>query len=625
MTHLKLDMNSGSIQFDGRWRSSSRGMWAISLVCAVAGIAISMLVIPPYFPTNDDAIIQQVLAGTVSGSPTPYVSLINFCLAWPLSRLFVVAPGVPWWTFFHLAVIAVSFALWGGSATRAMLLRGYRPKVIQSVAVQLATFVGAGCVFVGRLQFTTTSSLALSSALFSSLVAGLPGVAKGLSASDARRAGLLASLLLFLLGFCIRRESGLLALAFWWVSSGVLLIWSLRQGKGTGGSLDSEEGPSGRRMGARVLKALKRTKAVWAPMALATIAAGALVAVNTVAYSAPEWQEYWRQSSTMALFTDYPRSSYEENEELYQSLGWSEDLYTLLRGWYQLDPRFDADTAQQALEAGDVGVEELLSHPKSVLKARLSKLAQPVPGAVMLALGLAVVVGLIKTKGWRRFAILLATVLAAGLMSYLLAKGRLLDRAMYAITLPALAVVSALILDSARPSDAPAEAVPFKPGLRAPRLGLALILVISIALGASAVRQYGRGSDTYGWFMWQDRNVEQFYEICEDNPDTLYVFAGLGELANMNPWRMEWPTNQTSWAAWYYRAPWFSETLKEAGFKGRPTVGDLLDENVRLVTDSYTNLDLYRRYLGDTLGDDVNLQAERTFGDDVTIWRVVRG
>ena len=418
-------------------------------------------------------------------------------------------------------------------------------------------------------------------------------------------------ILLFLVGFCIRRESGLIALAFLVLLVGICLVtaWAKR-------------GRDRLALGA----AARDVRPIWVPTLVLVCSVGTLLTINNSVYSSPEWSEYWRQSSTMAAFTDYPRSDYKDHQVLYRSLGWSENLYTLVRGWYQLDPRFDADSARIAIDADDYGVQQLMANPLGTLWARIAKLRQPVAVSFILILTAATVWSFVTGRGWRRLATALGTLLVMGLSGYLLVRGRLLDRALYAIICPAVSMMTAMALSqnlaqSTYTGDSQGEG---RPSISRPKRAMAVCLVLSLVMGAAALKYYGRGSGTYDWFKWQDRNVEQFYDICEENPGTLYIFAGLGELDNMNPWRMEWPVNQTSWATWYYRAPWFAETLKEAGFKGRPTVYDLLDSNVRLVTDSYTDLDLYTRYLKETLGEDVTLEQERVFGDDVTIWRVVR-
>ena len=597
---------------------SSRVSALVSFAVALVAVVLAALIVPPYFTTKDDPVIQQILAGTLSGHPTAYVPLINVCLAWLLSRLFIMAPGIPWWTFFHFALLACSMAVAGQVSVCALRGRGWHIRLWQQAVVLLIVCTGAGCALVGRLQFTTTSSLAAA--------VGVYAVLSRTMDSRGSLRGALPGMALLVVGFCVRNNSGMLGLAFLWLVVFLFAVaCAIRAWRNRGARADDS------RRAWRILfgEVVRASRPVVVPVLCVTLAIGACLAAHRLAYSTPAWSEFMMQSTTRARFSDYPRPTYEGHEEFYRSIGWSRDLYTLARSYYQLDPRINADTTGKVIALGDVGLQRLFAHPKSELKTRLAKLKQPVPMACALAFAVAMAWGLVHLRGWWRLAALGVTLLSLAFMGYLLVENRLLDRAMMAILFPAIGAVAALL--SARPEGAAeserntdSSTEPSSRRSHAHAVPIAVVLLLSVVIGAAAVNQYGRGSGTYAWYQWQERNSKRFYAICRDNPSTLYIFAGLGELDNMDPWRMAWPVNQTSWSGWYYRAPWFGETLEAAGLGGRPTVNDLLDSNVRFVTGEFTDVDLCRRYFKEALGSDVTLQRERVFGDDVTIWRVVR-
>ena len=615
-------MRVGKSESDGRPCNPSPCASAlVSLAVALAAVALAALIVPPYFTTKDDPVIQQILAGTLSGHPTAYVPLINVCLAWLLSRLFIVAPGIPWWTFFHLALLACSMAVASQVSVCALRGRGWRIRLWQQAVVLLIACVGLGCALVGRLQFTTTSALAVAVGVYAVLVRSM----------DSRRfmRGALPGMALLVTGFCMRNNSGMLGLAFLWLVAFLFTVaCTVRSVRGGG----VQAGRTRQALCALFKEVVRMARPVVAPALCVTLAIGVCLAAHTAAYSTPAWSEFMTQSTTRARFSDYPRPAYEGHEEFYRSIGWSRDLYILARSYYQLDPRINADTTGKVIALGDVGLQRLLAHPKSELKMRLAKLKQPVPMACALAFAVTMAWGLVRLRGWKRLVVTGVAILSLAFMGYLLVENRLLDRAMMAIIFPAIGAVAALSAARQREVAGSKRVIGFGGfGAKAAAcvqpahvVPVAVVLLLAVAAGAAAVSQYGRGSATYAWYQWQERNSEQFYTICRDNPSTLYIFAGMGELDNMDPWRMAWPVNQTSWSGWYYRAPWFGDTLKDAGFMGAPTVNDLLDDNVRFVTDRFTDMNLCRRYFKEALGGDVTLQQECVFGDDVTIWRVVR-
>ena len=714
------------------------GRAAMALLAAGLAVGLAAAVIPPFFPTNDDTTIQQVLAGSLSGSPTPYGALVNWAFGYLLAGLFTVAPGVPWWSVTHVVVLACSVALvndalvaWGrdvgaagaeggtagaeGGADGARGLAGTAGDAARpgagaagDVALLLATLVALDATlfsaFVGRLQFTTTSSVALSSSMFWVLSQARREEGRR---SCRRLLRCAPALVLFVVGFCFRKNSGQTALVVWAAFVAAACIALLGRARRRG---DARSPEGGRRLRGAVASLV-------GPLLVASALCGLLYAADAAAYSVPAWRDYRSFAKVVSNFTDYPHASYEEEADTLVALGWDEDFYELATGWYYLDPRFDEASVRSVNEANDAALSSLLAHPKSTLVERLRDVTRPVPlayGCLFLA------VALLAMGRPGRFGALAVWAVLAGtfaLLAYLLVRGRLIDRSMYAAVLPALAVLASVALRGraagvgptagSRSTSAPGSAAglgstagPLAATVEGPGpeadddlgevaapargdLGLRVLAVLTLLLcaglalvaswrgrallaalaalslsvlvrgegaarargarcsvvragsavllslllvapGALSVLEFGRGSGTYEWFMWQERNVQEFFSIARENPGTLFVQAGCDELSMQNPWRMDWPVNQTSWAAWYYPAPWFDETLRGAGFSGRPYVDDLFSDDVRLVTDPYTDVDLYLRYLRRLFGDSVRLEEERTFGEGLTVWRVVR-
>ena len=66
--------------------------YLVGSLAVIVAFIVSFALIPAFSPTNDDAYIEQTLAGTggVSAEPTPYTTTINYVLGLAVSSLYRV-------------------------------------------------------------------------------------------------------------------------------------------------------------------------------------------------------------------------------------------------------------------------------------------------------------------------------------------------------------------------------------------------------------------------------------------------------------------------------------------------------------------------------------------------------
>ena len=628
----------------GNERVSLRGAWVIAAVAAGFAMLASFLLIPAFFPTNDDPYIQQILSGGVSGEPSPYVMFVNFVLCWAVSRLFIVAPGVPWWVLTHLALLFLAISLVG--RTLIVLTRRILPgRPLPSALELLAVFFldcGLFSVLVARMQFTTTSTVLFAAAIFSTCCWGV--VNDKLAGSIVGRCVLPATLAVF--GSAMRGQSGLVGFFFW----GLAAVASIAARDG---------GLREKSLSSRLLIA---------SIGVAALVSLGLMGVHEYAYSSPEWSSNRELSRQLAAYTDYERMPYGQNSDVYDSVGWGEDLVELTGDWFHMDERVNEEALSTINVANNSWIESLLNNPLGTLLSRLGEFGQPTP---MAYAALLMTIGILALSGARRksdeIASWVIAIACIGLLAYLVIRGRLPERAAYSVMLPATAALASifargticclmfrrsavfgaivcvlvmvalgiptggtgklaglLVIFAAatvflemRSSDSVARK-------KCARISIALVVVAMLFPVAAAVKQYGWWSENYALMSSRQSNTEAFYDYVEENDDKFFFYANDAGLTPQYVWQSRWPKNQTAWGGWRYCYSWFADAMKEAGFGGLPTSEDLLDDRVRFVCSSEKTLELLVRYLRNLYGD-VSVELETTVGSGINVYRLWSG
>lgn len=632
---------TGAPSVSGKERVSPRGAWPIAL--AASGIALmgSFLLIPAFFPTNDDPYIQQILSGGISGEPSPYIMFVNFGLCWLVSRLFLVVPGVPWWVVTHLALLFLAIALVGRTLvvlSRKRVSKSVRPMWAELLVLTVVN-LGLFSVLVARMQFTTTSTMLFVAAIFSTCCWGPKD--DGISGGAVGRCAFPA--FLAVCGSAMRGQSGLMGFLFWGAAAvAAVAAWD--------GDLKTR---------------LTATRPLVVAFVVAAVASAGLVGIHELAYSSPEWSANRETSRQLSRYTDYARTPYEQNREVYDSVGWDEDLVKLTGDWFHMDERVNADALRTINEANEAWLDNLLSDPLGTLLSRLGEFGQPTPlayTALLLVVGL-----LVLSRASRRTDVIIIWMIAAacvGLFVYLVVRGRLPERAAYSIIFPATAALAAISARSgaSRPLSRRSvflgaivcALVMIALGMPTGGMGkLAAILVIVVAAaillkvtcddeqrrmkmagvvrvlvlaavlfpGVAAFRQYGWWSESYALMSQQQDNVEAFYDYVDENDDLFFFYAADAGLTPQSVWQTRWPKNQTAWGGWRYCYSWFEDVMRDAGFDGLPTSKDLLDPRVRFVCRSDDTLDLMVSYLSGLYGD-VEAELDTSLGSGVNIYRL---
>ena len=622
-----------------------RSAWLVSCGAAAVAMLAAGLLIPMFFGSNDDPYAIQILSGGggVAAEPLPMVPFINYGLCRVFSSLYSVLPVIPWWVVFHLASIFAALSLAGHALLVAGTERGWVTRPVFAWMLLCFADFGMGAYFVGRLQFTNTSALLIATAI-------LGACCRPAGEGHGSKAVTILSAATGVVGFALRAQSGYLGFFFW----GLAIVALMTRGSG------------------RLRERLAGVRHALLPLLCAGIAALALMAVNAIAYSSPGLTAENAFGSAMSGYTDYPHPSFDEVPSRYEEVGWDEELSELVNQWFMMDERVNTETLTALNEQNTSPIDNLLSDPVNTVGSRLHDTAKPVPIAYFaLLLGTAVVALALSPSRGERAAVWLICTAVIALLGCLLLYGRLLERAAYAVTIPATAALLTVVLRNVgasqregRSAVAPAAAcvlglvllVPLcykaeTVGRMAYALGAAFCVAVAVwavlarresasvgrarlavavlaaalvlAPGIVTVKKLGVGS-------WEAKrqegllaNTQALFDYCEGHPDTLYVYSGC-PITEQYVWQGEWPTNRTGWGGWRWPYEWFDEALRAAGFDGRPTSEDFLDGDVLFISGSESTCDLMLRYMRNTYGDNVEMRQVDTIVDGMNVYEFVR-
>jgi len=273
------------------------------MLLVVFGIATHFFV--PSYQTNDDTGMHTVLRGLEKvDSPDEHLRYTNVIVGFALKGLYTVARGIPWYPLFHyfvnwLAAAAVLYVLIskGFTWTRVLFFLLY--------------FISVVLYFLNYIQFTMTS-----------IIAGASGVVLFLGQIDRRedrRTWTLIGLsILCIVLSCLVRRKGLYLVIL--VSLPVMIILFVD-----------------RMRDARHRKTILREYALF--LLVSGILCVSAIGFNRWYYNSdPDWDNFYRINTLKGQFIDFDRVDYTpETKAVFDSVGWSENDFAMLKGWFYAD------------------------------------------------------------------------------------------------------------------------------------------------------------------------------------------------------------------------------------------------------------------------------------------------
>ena len=640
-----------------RVQSSLSCPHVIAFLATILAIMASFLLIPAFSPSNDDAYIEQSLAGTggVSAYPTPYTTTVNIVLSTFVSLLYRSFSFIRWWPLLQFIFIFLSFSALGSTLIALERSKNIFPKFFGSYRLVLEIFslvmieLGLTGALISRLQFTSTASLLISVSIFISCV-------KKSEVKENRRSLLttiLLPIILAIVGFAYRSQSGYLGLFFWMLAA----LWTVFSTLGDN-------------------KKRKSFQMYLVPVLVVGVLSCAIYIVDYAAINLspnPISNTY----SGFSKLVDYPRPSFSENPELYEAAGWDEPLTALVGKWFMMDERVNANSLEAINSANkDYALASLYKDPIEALTDRLQEFIQPVTMAYFTIFILLSANNLTCIK--RNICGFIAALLAVTpliFLVYLIFQGRLIERSAIAILLPAISANAVVfirnvysrqinfksgltsliafifsgmlllplaVLSSSNLSKAIA-ALPIvylvgsflkellDVNLNKKRLikslslilknGLCTMCILSAILPMiAAIRIYGWNSSIAAKHFYQLSNTRDFFSYVDEHPNTVYIYSD-AQITMQYLGLVDWPNNQTGWGGWRYSYSWFDDAMKEVGLDGKPTSDDFLRNNVRFVSSSEETSNLLLQYMQNKYGSSIEMRQTDSITDEIKVYK----
>ena len=543
------------------------GRWAISfLLTALLFVAVT-LVCPRVFFINDDENIMYTISGYYTfGVPYDH-SFINFCLSAALRGLYGLIPSVQWYGVFHMCVLFLSVTIIFKTVLRECFNKDL-PLYIALIC-NLTLFALLYLFPTTLMQFTTTSAMAGAAACVLLL-----GVHWNVDGKVQVVLDLILSVLLLLICYMHRKNTGYVAICFYggtWLFQLVKVL--------TTKDVD------------RQIKK-RRLRAVLGTLAAAVVLLAAVIGIDKVARNTDQWRSFYEYDNARFKVTDYPHDSYDDNPELYESIGWSRELYKLTgeSWWFFMDPRITPETFRAISDTGYYAEKENTSQSLLAPAVTLYQSTYVAQIAFLAVAACAVAIFLLLLCSTRRkkdvweflfsVCILLGSV---ALTLYLCYRQRLPLRAFHTICLPCVSILGVMCIhltDFSRLRTTRLRSC-------ACALAAVLLLVASVVGGgmnlriaiAQANERVEKSSRTLAIEQYAMEHPENFYVY-----DTSLTFRYLP----FTVYTDHYPSNLMFWGGMGWKSPAYYEQVRRNGYE--ELYSDVLfGENVYYITwDDYT-------------------------------------
>lgn len=502
------------------------------------------MLIPITFETNDDAFMMNYLSGGATGKPEADILFSRFLWGKLISSFYIVNAGIPWYTISFLILIFLSlvavcyctvsfFPAWGGSL---FCLLYFCMFLYYSVVLQF-TMVAAYCgIAVIALMLLDREE-------------------------EERKNIIIKNIIIFSFMFFavnIRHETGYLVLGN---AAFAVCLEGLRY----------------------LLKISDRRKMKNIAVSFITICAvtGISIGVNSVHESRSEWRNFREYNAERVDFADYSKLDYEANKDLFDGIGWSEDLYELVQSWFYMDQTVNLGTFRQINERnvhGPIHVGRGLLHdwfPKIEFQIKM--------WVLLLAL---LFVDAIRRHDGRykeRFISFLWIFVWFAETQYFGYTGRVVERAFEAWTL--LALVPSVLGGREESGKCLVSEERSKKKDIAEH---AVLSVIMLLLCIVCVRNQVGGYINAKTFSLAKRESQITQATMEDyamaHPQNIYIYEW-SLRAQEEPWRVHpdgKPCNLIFWGGSFYHSPLYYAQIEKNGFE-HIFEEDFFRENVYLI------------------------------------------
>ncbi len=468
----------------------SRTIVLLALILTGLVFLTAVLTSEMAYLTNDDGGIQSVLSGLSTGEPYPYHQFISVILSFPIAGLYSILPGIQWWYVWSLVAMAMGIFLVQYCLLRIAVRGQHSPVIIIGILIFLD--IGFFLYPTANVSFTIVPAV-----LGTGLVAGLLWMAE--KDTIRHKGWLFAGIVIgYILLLSHRRDTGLVVLCF-------LLLAFLYY---------------------YVSKSEKLRQAIL-KFSLTAIAflllTESLTVLNRNIQNNLNGEDFVAFNSARSQYMDYPHDSYNENPELYEEVGWDEDLYHLVNKWYFLNDNVTTENLSYLAENS-----EHTTASTSVISTIKDLYHDKQCFSIFLLFGMSVILAgfsLLTGFDWKNLLFLLMNNGGAGiLILYQIFSGRALYRSVIIVLLPAAVINLMLGLRKEIKGRS----------LTVYRVCLILLELVCIAPTLSATFDQDRKT-----FVTETNEKEDSIRAyLADHQTEVYISETRGISDNINPWNL---------------------------------------------------------------------------------------
>ena len=389
----------------------------IALLTTAVCFLIAALSSTLSYMTNDDAGIQSLLSGNVTGELYITHQFINIILGAFISFLYKLLPQIQWWYVYSLLLLAAGI----------FMLHFCIIKICKDKKISLKTAILV--IAVVDISFMVYS---IANVSFTTVPAVLgTGLVALLFASDNVKNKRMLKWIgcIVVIGYVlllIHRSASAYALICY-ILLGVL--WNF----------------TGRYKVDR--KLVVRFGTVCMFFVLLT---GCITGLNKIADEKINGTEFIQYNAARARYKDYGHDSYAENPELYEEAGWSEELYSLVERWYFMDDAVTTENFNYLSENSKVKSSITASSKAALMTALKDTDCQAIICLWIVSIFFVILSVTICFNVRKLYFICMNNMGSILLLVYQLLKGRMLYRSLFVVLLPAVVINCILIINHYR-------------------------------------------------------------------------------------------------------------------------------------------------------------------------------
>lgn len=389
----------------------------IALLTTAVCFLIAALFSTLSYMTNDDAGIQSLLSGNVTGEPYITHQFINIILGAFISFLYKLLPQIQWWYVYSLLLLAAGIFM-----LHFCIIKICKDKKISlktAILVIAVVDISFMVYSIANVSFTTVPAV-----LGTGLVALLFASDNVKNKRTLKWIGCIVVIGYVLL--LIHRSASAYALICY-ILLGVL--WNF----------------TGRYKVDR--KLVVRFGTVCMFFVLLT---GCITGLNKIADEKINGTEFIQYNAARARYKDYGHDSYAENPELYEEAGWSEELYSLVERWYFMDDAVTTENFNYFSENSKVKSSITASSKAALMTALKDTDCQAIICLWIVSIFFVILSVTICFNVRKLYFICMNNMGSILLLVYQLLKGRMLYRSLFVVLLPAVVINCILIINHYR-------------------------------------------------------------------------------------------------------------------------------------------------------------------------------